>query len=198
MSNNSFNSDSDDGGRSTNNNNGDGRVYPEVIAAMLLMIFIIGIVITSIIIRFIKKRKSISQSQQSARITIATNPQISANYTYKSIPPQSPTYNHSPNYTQQHTLSTTTCEETKDDHQSAICYAFHHDNEYTTAEFTSNPSALPDKAQLSTANSPCHNKADSEYITPDGSINSHSLSVDGNLSFPQYDHCPAVSTGAFI
>ena len=198
MSNNSTNSDSDDSGRSTDNSNGDGRVFPEVIAAMLLMIFIIGIVITSIIIRLIKKRKSISQSQQTARITIATNPQISANYTYKSIPPQSPTYNHSPNYTQQHTLSTTICEETKDDQQSAICYAFHHDNEYITAESTSNPSALPDKPQLPIVNSSYHNKADSAYINPDGSTNSQSISVDGNLSFPQHEHCPAISTGAFI
>ena len=191
LSNNITNSDSDDIGRSTNNSSGDGRVFPEVIAAMLLMIFIIGIVITSIIIRFITKRKSISRSQQTARITIAANPQISANYTYKSIPPQSPT-------AQQHTLSTTICEETKDDQQSAICYAFHHDNEYTTAESTSNPSALPDKPQLPTVNSSYHNKADSAYITPDGSTNSQSISVDGNLSIPQHDHCPTVSTGAFI
>ena len=87
---------------------------------------------------------------------------------------------------------------TKDDQQSTICYAFHHDNEYTTAESTSNPSALPDKPQLSTVNSSYHNKADSAYINPDGSTNSQSISVDGNLSFPQHEHCPAVSTGAFI
>ena len=35
------------------------------------------------------------------------------------------------------------CEETPVDHQFAVCYAFHHDNEHDTAETTNNPLFLP-------------------------------------------------------
>ena len=110
-----------------------------------------------------KKRKSIRQSRQTGGITIATNPQTSAHYTYTSILPQSPTYS------EQQTPSIATCEETTADQNSAICYAFHLDNEDTTAESTNSPSVSSDKQQLCTANPQHYNKVNSVYITPDGS-----------------------------
>ena len=196
LSNSSSSSSGNDGGsRSTNNSNGDDPGYPGIIAAVLVVLFITGIVIICIylfIIRVVKKRKSIRQSRQTGRITIATNPQASAHYTYTSILPQSPSYS------EQQTPSIVTCEETTVDQNSAVCYAFHHDNAHTTAESTNNPSVLSDKQQLFTANSQQHKKVNSVYIIPDGSTDKQSILINGNLSVLPDDYPPTLSTGASI
>ena len=154
------------------------------------MLCIAGIVIISIyifVIRVVKKRKSIRQSRQTGRITIATNPQTSAHYAYTSILPQSPSYS------EQQIPSIATSEETTVDQNSAVFYAFHHDNEQTTAEST----VSLDKQQLFTANSQHYNKVNSVYITPDGS-NKQSILINGNVSVLPDGYPPAVSTGASV
>ena len=192
LSNNSSSSGTDGGSRSTNNSNGDNPGYPGIIAAVLLMLFIAGIVIISIIIRVVKKKNSIRQSRQTGRITIATNPQASAHYTYTSILPQSPSYS------EQQTPSIVTCEETTVDQNSAVCYTFHHDNEHTTTESTNNPSVLSDKQQLCTANSQQYEKVNSVYIIPDGSTDKQSILINGNLSVLPDDYPFTASTGASV
>ena len=190
---NSSNSSGTDGdSRNTNNSNGDDPGYVGIIAAVLLMLFLIGIVIITIIIRVVKKRKSIRQSRQTGGITIATNPQTSAHYTYTSILPQSPSYS------EQQIPSIATSEETAVDQNSAVLYAFHHDNEHTTAESTNNPSVPSDKQQLCTANPQHYKKVNNVYIIPDGSTDKQSLLVNGNVSVLPDDYPSAVSTGASV
>ena len=178
-------------GNSTSANDDDddenNHVYPGVIAAGLLVFIIAGILIIGIIIMVIRKKKSITQSQQTASVTVATPPQASVlHYTYPSVSSQAPVSNQpysNPIYAQQQTPQVSTGNEasmTSVSPQPAAFYPNHCGAGHAAAVgFTTNQSALPD-GNMPEINPPTYSACTGEGA-PNGSTNNRS-----NLLPPDY------------